>query len=578
MNIINRFFLFCLMLLSPLYRKLGVSVTQLRSILQAKLIMDDRRPNSIQQAQLRKGKKPIRFATIGTMLYAAFLGMVFLISFAVGKDADTKLMIYYSFFVVMLASVLISDFTSVLIDVRDTMIILPKPVNDATFLLSRLLHIVIHVTKIVLPMTFSGIITVWIMYGGLSVFPFFVELIAATLFTIFLINAVYILILKVTTPQKFKTVISYFQIFFGIVVYASYQLLPRMIDKVALGNYTVNEYSFINLVPTYWFARAWSYLHEGIFFSPGGIYFLLTLLLPVFSIWAVIKYFAPAFNRKLSMISGSDTEPISVKTDQKKIKKSTTSAYIRNAAKLLTQKGTERMGFLFTWKMMSRSRDFKMKVYPSIGYMVVYFVLILAGGSSSRHTSFKDMTDPSKPVAPVVVLTLIYMSCFIIIMAIMRIMYSDKYKASWIYYITPVAAPGRFISGALKSAILKFCAPALMVVNLFLLVFTGWRTLPNLLLGSANVIFTLAFIAYLLLNKLPFSVSDTNTSRSRSGFLRGLLAMFLPFLLSALHYLVYKNTIVVLIIAVLSFIAGWLMMDAIASKSWQKVQLAELSE
>jgi ABC-2 type transport system permease protein len=211
MNIINKFFLSILLLPSGLYRRMGVSVPHLKAILTAKLIMDDRRPNSIHNTQQKKQKKPIRFATIGTMIFTAILGCVFLVSFAVGNDYLTHLTIYFSFYIFMLASTLISDFTSVLIDVRDNMIILPKPINDKTFVLARLLHIVIHVSKLILPMTLPGMILMGIREGATGLIPFIFLILAATLFTIFLINALYIFILKITTPEKFKNIISYFQ-------------------------------------------------------------------------------------------------------------------------------------------------------------------------------------------------------------------------------------------------------------------------------------------------------------------------------------------------------------------------------
>jgi hypothetical protein len=150
-------------------------------------------------------------------------------------------------FIFLLASTLISDFTNVLIDIRDNAIILPKPINDKTFLLARLLHIVIHVSKLVLPMTIPSLITVGIIHGTKGVLMLFLLIPPATLFTIFLINALYIFILKVTTPEKFKSIISYFQIAFAIVVYGSYQIVPRMINETALANYQFPQTPFFLL-------------------------------------------------------------------------------------------------------------------------------------------------------------------------------------------------------------------------------------------------------------------------------------------------------------------------------------------
>ena len=121
-NPINRFFLYLLLLPAGLYRRMGVDLAHLRAILHTKLLMDDRRPMALQQTRQNKQGKPPRLATLGTMLFSAILGCVFLSGFAIGKDDTTKLTIYFSFYIFILASTLISDFTSVLIDVRDNMI------------------------------------------------------------------------------------------------------------------------------------------------------------------------------------------------------------------------------------------------------------------------------------------------------------------------------------------------------------------------------------------------------------------------------------------------------------------------
>jgi hypothetical protein len=157
------------------------------------------------------------FLTCIPQKWNILLGLFFIISFFISNDTVTQFFLFFTFFIFLLASTLITDFTNVLIDIRDNAIILPKPINDKTFLLARLFHIIIHVSKLVLPMTLPSLITVGIKYGSWGVVTLILLIPPVTLFTIFLINALYILILKVSTPEKFKNIISYFQIVFAIV-------------------------------------------------------------------------------------------------------------------------------------------------------------------------------------------------------------------------------------------------------------------------------------------------------------------------------------------------------------------------
>jgi hypothetical protein len=563
MNIINRFFLNIVLLPSSIYDRMGVDTHQLKAILTIKLAMDDRRPSSFQQTRVQKNKKPIKLATLGTMLLTLMMGTFFLFSFFVGQDDVTKGTIFFSMYIFMLASTLISDFTSVLIDVRDNMIILPKPVSDKTFLLSRLLHIVIHISKLILPMTLPAMILLakYRGIGGLSSFVFLVLL--ATLFTIFLINALYIFILRVTTPARFKTIISYFQIFIAIAFYASYQLVPRLINKAALENYKVGDALFVWLAPSYWFANAWNLLNNADFSMGAILSMLLSITVPIVSIWVVIKYFAPNFNRKLSMISGSEGDSVPVSNNQKKTT-STTSSYLSLVSRWFSRKGAERMAFLLTYKITSRSRDFKMKVYPSMGYLVVYLVMIFF---TNKRISLSDINYASSS-GKILFISLIYFSSFILIMACGQIQYSDKFKAAWIYFTTPINEPGMLISGAIRAMVVKFYLPLISTITVLAIIFMGPAIIPNLVLGCANQLFITALVGYISIRELPFSHAQ---GQVKASFIRGLFTFLIPAMVGGLHYLVYNFMPVVIILAILSIIACWMVMDSIRKKDWTKV-------
>ena len=565
MNIFNKIFLRVLLLPSALYRNMGVNIPHLKAILTTKLIMDDRRPNTIQQTQRKKQQKPVNSATLGTMFFSAILGATFLLSFTVGKDYLTQFTIYFTFYIFVLATTLITDFTSVLIDVRDNLIILPKPVNDKTFVLARLLHIIIHVSKLMLPMGLPGMIWIGIKEGIPGLLPFIFLILAATLFTIFLINALYLFILKITTPEKFKNIISYFQIFFAIFIYAGYQLVPRLVSKAALSDYSISSSQWAWLAPSYWFAGSWQFLRSFNFNSPLFICFILSIVVPVGSVWIVIKYFAPSFNEKLSLISGSEGEAAPVKSNSKGII-STTSAYISTLAQWLTQQGAERMAFLHTWKLTGRSRDFKMKVYPSLGYLAVILVMMFMNGKKLTMTEVRNQTGDGK----FIFIEIIYFSSFVLLMALKQLIYSEKFKAAWIYYITPVTKPGQLISGAVKATMVKFYLPLVIASTITAVIMAGPMIIPNLLLGLCNQLLITMLIAYLTIRELPFSVQQSTASKGGT-FIRGLFTMLIPVTLAVLHYFVYAYLFVIIILCLLSGIGSWLMMDALKNKGWNTI-------
>lgn len=548
---------------SALYKRLGVNTNHLRAILLAKLTMDDRRPNSIHQTKKQQQKKPIKWATIGTMLMMALLGTFFIIPFFITKYPITQFTLYFTFFIFILASTLISDFTSVLIDVRDNYIILPKPVNDKTFLLSRLLHIIIHITKLIVPLTLPGLIVTGIQKGMIGVAIFILIIPFATFFTIFLINALYIIILRITTPEKFKSIISYFQIIFAIVIYGGYQIVPRLMDTTVLEKYSISEYSWWILAPSYWFGIAWKVLYTGGTFYEITVA-LLSFVLPVFSVWLIIKYFAPSFNQKLAMISGSEQSSEKIIDNNSKVVKKPSLA--EKLATLFTKKGGERMGFLLTWHMTSRSRDFKMKTYPAVGYLIVYMVIFFLRNKKISLTGLT--TDPNG--AKLFVIFSVYMVGFVMMQALGNIKISDKYKAAWIYYITPIPQPGNILSGATKAIVAKFYLPIALVISAFSITLLGWKVIPNIVLGMSTQICVSFIVAYIMMRSFPFSTTE-NTKMKGATFVRGLFSLIIPVGMGFLQYTVYDYTVVIILLAALSLIATWLMAGSVYQRSWSTI-------
>ena len=565
MNVINKFLLAVVLFPQSLYKRLEVNVPHLRSILTTKLIMDDRRPNAFQQTQQKKSEKPVASATLGTIALSAVMGLFFLTSFSMGKDDINHFTVYFSIYIVMLASTLISDFTSVLIDVRDNYIILPKPVNDKTVVVARLLHILIHISKLVVPMSLPAIVFIALYKSAWGAVVFSVLIGLSTLFTIFLINALYILILRLTTPEKFQSVISYFQIFIAIFIYGGYQIGLRALSNIAVAGLDISTLKFIWISPSFWFAGAWHALATFDMHTQWIMATALSFIIPFASIWIVIEYFAPSFNHKLSQISGSNAEAVPLQKGKKII--STTSGYVSALARFFAKNGSEKMAFLFCWKMMARSRDFKMKVYPGVGYLLVYMVILFFTSKKLSLESLQQNASQGK----IVLLSIIYFSSFIMIMAISQIAFSEKFKAGWIYFTTPVDSPGHLIVGALKAVLLKFYIPIIVLITAPALYLLGPAVIPNLVLGMFNQLLICSLISYVSARYLPFSANQTMADKS-GALIKGIFTLIIPSTIGLIHYFLYDYIWVICILAVLSILATWLVMDAIQKTSWASVK------
>jgi hypothetical protein len=563
MNPIDKFLLWFFLLPASLYEKAGVNTLQLKAILSAKLTMDNRRVPGFGRQNRSREKKEMNQATLGGMFIGLLMGLFMLYSFSIGIDMITKLTFFMSMFIVMLCITLITDFTSVLIDVRDNFIILPKPITDATFLASRLLHITIRTCILVIPLSLPAFIFTTFKEGPAILLPFILIILMSTLFSIFLINAVYILILKITTPSKFQSIINYIQIAFAVFLFAGYQLMPRLMNNSALAHTSLADLFYIRFYPPFWFADGCLVLTKLDFSSMGNIISLgLSLLLPIVSIWLVVRVFAPSFNRKLSMITAGTVEESTAKVKSGKRRKVSLAEHIGS---LLAKPGSEYMGFLFSWKMMGRSRDFKMKVYPAFGYIIVFIILLFF------QTPFnKGVPSENAQIMLPKFLGVIYLSSFVLISALNQLPYSEKFRASWIFHITPVEAPGKVISGALKSVMVLFYIPIAILVLVFGLVLMGPGVLPNLLLGCFNILATGSVIGLIMVRKLPFSSMLEGSSKG-GGFIKSMLTLLIPVFFGVIHWAISGYLWIVILFLVLSLAVSWLVFNEIKKLDWNKV-------
>lgn len=559
MNAIDRFFLRFFMLPAVFYKKAGIDVLQLKAILSIKLTMDNRRQVTFKSQNQTKEKKEINKATLGTMLGALIMGFLMIFSFVNQAEFTTELTFFMTMFIFMLCLTLITDFTSVLIDVRDNFIILPKPISDATFVASRLLHITIRTSLIVVPMVLPSFIFVAISQGIFSLLPFLLMVLMSTLFSIFLINAVYILILKITTPSRFQSIISYIQIFFTIVVMAGYQLFPRMMNNAQIEHLRLDELPYFGLYPPYWFAKSCQSLSSFDFSGNGWLYVLLSLVVPVLSVWVVVRYFAPSFNRKLSMITARTEETSSVSEKTRSAKKNWLPEKL---ASWFTRAGSEYMGFLFVWKMMSRSRDFKLKVYPAFGSILVLAFVFLYG----MPGEVQSVLLGENSVKTLLIIT--YVSSLILITALSNLPYSDKYKASWIFYTAPVESPGLVISGAVKSAIVSFYTPIALIVVILGLFLAGPGSMLNTLLSISNVLLLAVMSAYLTVRKLPFS-HVLDGSANGGTFIKTMMLLVGVGLVGVIHFFLSGMVWAVLALLIVSLVVISLVFHEIKKLDWK---------
>src|ERR1700709_2881538 len=123
----DKIFLRFISFLYPVIAKTGVDIGQLNEILRVKLLMDNRRPKAMFAARKNaknNGQQSPWMINFFTLLMGVFIGLVLFLN----KMPYVGQTYYFLIFMVLMAITLISDFTTVLIDVRDQFILMPRPV------------------------------------------------------------------------------------------------------------------------------------------------------------------------------------------------------------------------------------------------------------------------------------------------------------------------------------------------------------------------------------------------------------------------------------------------------------------
>jgi len=553
----------------PLLQKTGVDVDQLYQILKVKLLMDERRPVTMFATKRKATANPKAGNSWGvsivTIIMGLFLGMMLFI-FEMPMVGQT---IYFSMFMVLMALTLITDFTTVLLDVRDQYILMPRPVNDRTLAVSRILHISIYVFRLAFLQGLPGIIMIGFADSLLAVPLFVVQIILITFLSILLVNLVYLVLMKTVSPQKFKDVISYFQIGFSVLIFAAYYLLPRLVNMTVLEKMDLLHYKWAYILPPVWVAALNEVLiHPSRATLVTSLMAIIGITAPAAGLWFVAKVLAPGFNKSLAVAATSDGNSAS-SLPAGTVKKSRFN-FVNKLANLVARDPVENAGFRITWKLAARIREFKIKVYPAFAYVPIYFIYFALNGKGSLDERLDKMQRGPGYII------LVYMSTFIVSSILQNISFSDKYKPAWVYYALPITKPGKILAGMYKAVITLYYLPYCIIISAVSIVMWGPQVINDLVLATIIGMIYGILMALFMVKGLPFS-KPVLVKQSGGRIVTSLLITAFIAAIGYGHYTLIKMgwdtaiTILIVPAAILYFV----MMYYYKRQTWESIELEE---
>ncbi len=558
----NNLLLKLVFLFNFLWERLGVDTVQLKAILSTKVKMDSRRA-SVFNTQGRTSKKALKNQDWVSILVFFFIGLFFIGPLIIFQEKATGFTLYFAGWMVMLAMTLITDFTEVLIDVRDNFILLPKPINDRTLTISRLLHIGIYLSKLVLAFILPALVFIGVRYGLLGMFTFGLQILLGLVFVVFIVNLIYLLILQISTPQKFKEILNYLQIGFTVTIFSAYYLLPRLVDFEDYENANILLSPFVLLLPPSWLAGLWSFFIDGNHSLVVLTLSALAIVTPFICGWLILTVLTKTFNQKLVAITqgGGDTTDTKEKKDEV-IKQSSRMEWL---ASWICNNEAEKAAFKWSWRLTARNRDYKLRVYPGFGMVPAFFVYFALNGDGSLQERWAALPESNS------YLLLIYFCFLLLTTPLISSQYSNKQIASWIFHASPLKEPGWILSGTAKAIVTKYFLPAYAIMFATGLFIWGPMVIDDFMLGFANImLLETIIITFFQPKKIPFSDNWDNMNKG-SNFTAGVLSLFLAGVLGGLHYLIVDQTLLVMGIALVMIVAWYFVFRKYQLTGWRSL-------
>lgn len=498
------------------FMKMGIDYAIMRQILQMKLTMDERRAPTVFSQSAKKSEDQ-KNGYIKSLWIYALIGLTLIPFVGFGNNFLFQMSITYAILIFMIMTSMISDFSSVLLDLRDRSILSTKPITAKTVNAAKFMHVLIYLAYLTIAMTaiplMFGLFKQGILFFIITVF----EIILINIFVVILTAILYVIILRFFDGEKLKDMINYVQIGLSFVLLIGYQFLIRSFELVHLNIEVDFHWWSIFLIPM-WFAAPYELLLNGNQSLLTVAFSILSIVIPIVSIWFYIKLI-PTFERSLQKLSSTSIP-----------KKKKNNRLKDLLLRMICLTSEERAFYRFSSLMMKQEREFKLKIYPSLGFsFIIPFIFLF------NTAVIVDDTDYSVSMSYLN----IYFSMLIIPTAVFMLGYSSKYKAAWIYKIFPIKDYAGLKKGSLKAFLTKLYLPLYVVLSIVFCFVYGTRIIPDLLavLVVSCLYVVICYIGFG--SKIPFA-EPLNEVGNAPGW-KTFFLMIPVAVLAGVHYLLVSN-------------------------------------
>lgn len=494
----------------PIFLKFGIDYPVMRRILQVKLLMDQRRVPTIFNQSQKKNSDQNQF--IKSLWMYVLLGALLIPFLILGENYLFQTSIIFGVVMFLIMTSMISDFSSVLLDIRDKTVLSTKPVERKTISMAKTIHVSIYLFFLSGALALPSIIVGLFKHGILFSMIFVISIVLIDMLIVVLTALIYFMILKFSDGEKLKDLINYVQIGLSIMIAVGYQFIARSFDIMNLDFVFVPTW-WQYLIPPIWYGSLFEVLlHGQISLFYIGLS-LLAIFVPILAIIGYIKIM-PAFEKHLQKLSNH--------SGAKGKKQARWKLSIMN---ILCFSKEEKTFYRFAELMMKNEREFRLKVYPSLGFSLIFpFIFIM---NQLTINSYSEIAASKWYLS-------IYFCAIVIPTAIMMIKYSGKYKGAWIYRVAPINDWNALQNGTIKAFLVNLYIPVFLVVGVIFTFIFGVRIIPDLLIVLLSSFLFTFICKKTVMNSLPFSESFDDAQKEIG--LKVLPFMLLISIFCGIHY------------------------------------------
>lgn len=516
-----------------LFKKFDIDYEAMRKILQVKLLLDSRRVATVLQNNNSKNDdKKDKNNFISSLWIYLLLGLVMIPLVLIGESYIFQMSIVFGIFMFFMITSLISDFSSVLLDLRDKEILLSRPINSRTLNMAKVLHIFFYVSMISMALMGPSLIASLMKKGFLFFILLLAEIILVDLFLIVFTGLIYMLILRFFDGEKLKDIINYVQIGLTIIISLGYQLIGRLFNFIDIDKIQFSGKWWSYIIPPIWFAAPFELILNNNRQINIIAYSLMALIIPITSIIVYIKLM-PEFERNLQKLRNVG------------MAKKSRSKFSDIMGKIACRTKEERNFYRFSTNMIKNEREFKLKVYPNIGFGFIFpFIMLFSLSVGSKFSEVRD----SK----------LYYNIYFILFAVTAMVQfldrSGNYKGAWIYQTLPIDYPEYIYRGAVKAVFINLFTPLYILVSIIFLIIFRIRIIPHIIAAYLSMMLATSIIFKINNKDLPFSKAFSVTEKG--GLLPAFLSLIIEGALFAAHYFVAKASYGVYIYIIMVLIAN----------------------